>query len=53
VPPPFLHPYFDISQAPHHTRSWNEMPGRGDLKEWGELVRHAMKGIIEEEDEAA
>ena len=52
VPPPFLHPYFDISKAPHHIRSWNVMPKREDLNEWGLLVRHAMKGIIEE-DEAA
>ncbi|WP_164331325.1 ParA family protein [Streptomyces sp. RLB1-9] len=53
VPPPFLHPYFDISKAPHHVRSWNTVPKRADLEEWGLLVRHAMKGIIEEEDEAA
>ncbi|PPS89488.1 division plane positioning ATPase MipZ [Streptomyces sp. MH60] len=53
VPPPFLDPYFDISKAPHHGRSWNVMPKRGDLEEWGLLVRHAMKGIIEEEDEVA
>lgn len=52
VPPPFLHPYFDISKAPHHIRSWNVMPKRGDLEEWGLLIRHAMLGIIEE-DEAA
>ena len=52
VPPPFLHPYFDISKAPHHIRSWNVMPKREDLNEWGLLVRHARKGIIEE-DEAA
>lgn len=52
VQPPFLHPYFDISKAPHHIRSWNVMPKRGDLDEWGLLIRHAMKGIIEE-DEAA
>lgn len=52
VPPPFLHPYFDISKAPHHGRSWTVMPKRGDLEEWGLLVRHAMKGILEE-DEAA
>ncbi|MFE0490200.1 ParA family protein [Streptomyces griseoaurantiacus] len=49
VPPPFLHPYFDISKAPHHIRSWNVMPRRSELEEWGLLVRHAMKGIIEED----
>ncbi|MGW1436880.1 ParA family protein [Streptomyces griseus] len=52
VPPPFLHPYFDISKAPHHIRAWSFIPKRGELEEWGLLVRHAMKGIIEE-DEAA
>ncbi|WP_168713674.1 ParA family protein [Streptomyces sp. A0642] len=52
IQPPFLHPYFDISKAPHHIRSWNAIPKRGDLEEWGLLIRHAMKGIIEE-DEAA
>ncbi|MET7363282.1 ParA family protein [Streptomyces sp. NPDC005562] len=52
VPPPFLHPYFDVSKAPHHVRSWTVMPKRSDLDEWGLLVRHAMLGIIEEEEAA-
>jgi chromosome partitioning protein len=49
VLPPFLDPYFDISKAPHHVRSWTVMPKRGDLEEWGQLIRHAMLGIIEED----
>lgn len=52
VQPPFLHAYFDISKAPHHIRSWNVMPKRNELDEWGLLVRHALKGIIEEEEAA-
>lgn len=52
IMPPFLHPYFDISNAPHHIRSWNTMPKRRELEEWGLLIRHALKAIIEE-DEAA
>jgi cellulose biosynthesis protein BcsQ len=52
VMPPFLHPYFDISKAPHHQRSWTVMPKRGDLDEWGLLIRHAMQGIIEESEAA-
>jgi cellulose biosynthesis protein BcsQ len=52
IMPPFLHPYFDISNAPHHIRSWTVMPRRKHLEEWGLLVRHALKAVIEE-DEAA
>jgi cellulose biosynthesis protein BcsQ len=52
VMPPFLHPYFDISKAPHHQRSWTVMPKRADLEEWGLLARHAMQGIIEESEAA-
>lgn len=49
VLPPFLHPYFDISNAPHHIRSWDAVPKITDLEEWGLLIRHAMVGVMAEE----
>jgi cellulose biosynthesis protein BcsQ len=52
IQPPFLHPYFDVSSAPHHIRSWHTAPKVTDLEEWGSLIRHAMVGVMAEEDAA-
>lgn len=49
IMPPFLHPYFDVSNAPHHIRSWEEVPKVTDLDEWGLLIRHAMVGVMQVE----
>lgn len=47
-PFPLPHPYFDISQAPHHVRSWETMPRRSsELEEIGILMRHVMKDVME------
>lgn len=52
IPVPMVHPYFDVSGAPHYTRSWNTTPKRRELEEFGLLVRHAMLGVMEEEEAA-
>lgn len=52
-PFPLPHPYFDISQAPHHVRSWDTLPRRGELEEIGILMRHVMKDVVEMMEEAA
>lgn len=47
APMPLPHPYFDISKAPHHVRSWDWPPKRSELEEWGLLIKHIMKDVIE------
>lgn len=49
IPPPMMHPYFDVSGAPQYVRSWTETPKIRDLEEFGQVIRHAMTAIEIEE----